>query len=259
MPRSSPSRVVRSRSSSAPARQPSLPYTIWAWWRCGMTATTSTPSPSALPPRQRGAVAPGGSSQIGRADRWLCPHSRRTVSGRQRLVHRARGWAVGTPRAWPRLAVTDGSTAGSAPARLPQEVFRAVRAAKGAVLMQVPRRGYRESLSCQDCRHPARCEHCRGPLVQTSASAPIACRWCATAVPVWRCAHCKAPGCGLRSSDSCERPKSSGRHSRPPRVTSGGDTIVDDVEPGRVLVLATPGAEPHVAGVMTSSCCSTPG
>jgi len=31
-------------------------------------------------------------------------------------------------------------------------------------------------------------------------------------------------------------------------VTSGGQTILDEVEPGRRLVLATPGAEPHVAG-----------
>ena len=61
--------------------------------------------------------------------------------------------------AWPRLEVTDGSTAGSAPARLPQEVFRAVRAAKGAVLMQVPRRGYRESLSCQTAATPHAAPH----------------------------------------------------------------------------------------------------
>lgn len=151
--------------------------------------------------------------------------------------------------AWPRLEVTDGSTAGSAPARLPQAVFRAVRATNGAVLMQVPRRGYRESLSCQDCRQPARCEHCHGPLVQTSASAPIACRWCSTPVQSWRCAHCagtrlRAPVVGaLRTAEEFGQAFPGLRV-----VTSGGDTILDDVEPGRVLVLATPGAEPQVAG-----------
>ncbi|MFI5427805.1 hypothetical protein [Aeromicrobium sp. UC242_57] len=31
-------------------------------------------------------------------------------------------------------------------------------------------------------------------------------------------------------------------------VTSGGSTIVDSVDPGPVLVLATPGAEPHLIG-----------
>ncbi len=34
-------------------------------------------------------------------------------------------------RAWPRLTVTDGSTAGSAPVRLPQEAFRAIRGGQG--------------------------------------------------------------------------------------------------------------------------------
>ncbi|WP_332643239.1 primosomal protein N' [Aeromicrobium sp.] len=151
--------------------------------------------------------------------------------------------------AWPRLEVTDGSVAGSAPARLPQEVFRAVRAATGAVLMQVPRRGYRESLSCQACRHPARCTACQGPLVQTSASAPIACRWCATEVPSWSCDNCggtklRAPVVGqLRTAEEFAR-----AFPDLPVVTSGGDTILDDVEPERVLVLATPGAEPHVQG-----------
>ena len=150
--------------------------------------------------------------------------------------------------AWPRLEVTDGSTAGSAPARLPQAVFRAVRAAEGAVLMQVPRRGYRESLSCQDCRQPARCELCHGPLVQTSASAPIVCRWCATPVQGWTCAHCagarlRAPVVGaLRTAEEFGLAFPGLRV-----VTSGGETILDDVEPGRVLVLATPGAEPQVA------------
>ncbi len=156
---------------------------------------------------------------------------------------------AGRRAAWPRVEVTDGSTAGSAPARLPREVFRAVRGAPGAVLVQVPRRGYRESLSCQTCRQPARCQACQGPLVQTSASAPIACRWCATAVPRWRCSACegtslRAPVVGqLRTAEEFGQ-------AFPDRevVTSGGETVLDEVDPGRVLVLATPGAEPHVAG-----------
>lgn len=151
--------------------------------------------------------------------------------------------------AWPRLEVTDGSSAGSAPARLPREVFRAVRASGGAILVQVPRRGYRESLSCQDCRHPARCRSCHGPLIQRSASAPIVCRWCATAVPRWQCEHCngtrlRAPVVGqLRTAEEFAQ-----AFPELEVVTSGGETIRDEIEPGRVLVLATPGAEPHVAG-----------
>ncbi|AXT86841.1 primosome assembly protein PriA [Aeromicrobium sp. A1-2] len=152
-------------------------------------------------------------------------------------------------RAWPRLTVTDGSTAGAAPVRLPQEAFRAIRAADGAVLVQVPRRGYRDSLSCQTCRQPARCTTCQGPLGQPSASAPIACRWCGRGASPWACPHChgtdlRSPVVGaLRTAEEFAR-------TFPDRevVTSGGQTILDRIEPGRRLVLATPGAEPHVEG-----------
>ena len=152
-------------------------------------------------------------------------------------------------RAWPRLTVTDGSTAGSAPVRLPQEAFRAIRAATGAVLVQVPRRGYRESLSCQTCRQPARCTTCQGPLGQPAASAPIACRWCGRAASPWTCPHChgielRSPVVGaLRTAEEFAR-----AFPDLEVVTSGGQTILDEVARGRRLVLATPGAEPHIAG-----------
>lgn len=151
--------------------------------------------------------------------------------------------------AWPRVDVTDGSTAGSAPVRLPPEVFRAIRDAMGAVLVQVPRRGYRESLACQDCRCPARCAACRGPLIQTSASSPIVCRWCATPVASWQCSNChgtrlRAPVVGqLRTAEEFGRAFPDFEV-----ITSGGNTVRDEVSPGRVLVLATPGAEPQVDG-----------
>ena len=152
-------------------------------------------------------------------------------------------------RAWPRLTGTDGSVAGSAPVRLPQEAFRAIRGADGAVLIQVPRRGYRESLSCQTCRQPARCEACQGPLVQPAASAPVACRWCGRGASPWACPHCqgtelRSPVVGaLRTAEEFAR-----AFPELDVVTSGGQTILDRVEPGRRLVLATPGAEPHVPG-----------
>lgn len=152
-------------------------------------------------------------------------------------------------RAWPRLEITDGSTAGAAPVRLPQEAFRAIRAAEGAVLVQVPRRGYRESLSCQTCRQPARCTACQGPLGQSSASAPVACRWCGLQAAPWTCQHChgtrlRSPVVGaLRTAEEFAR-----AFPALEVVTSGGSSVLDSVEPGRRLVLSTPGAEPHVEG-----------
>lgn len=177
----------------------------------------------------------------------------RTAEG-QSLVES--GWCtslVATPEvrraAWPRVEVASGATAGSAPARLPHEVFRAIRATTGAVLIQVPRRGYRESLTCQDCRHPARCEACQGPLIQASASAPLVCRWCGTRVGTWACAQChghslRSPVVGaLRTAEEFAR-----AFADVEVISSGGNAIVDSVPAGRLLVLATPGAEPHADG-----------
>jgi primosomal protein N' (replication factor Y) len=152
-------------------------------------------------------------------------------------------------RAWPQLEITDGSTAGAAPVRLPQQAFRAIRAAEGSVLIQVPRRGYRDSLACQTCREPARCQTCQGPLGQPSASAPVACRWCGREASPWECPHChgttlRSPVVGaLRTAEEFAR-------AFPDRevVTSGGASVLGDLPPGRRIVLSTPGAEPHVDG-----------
>lgn len=151
--------------------------------------------------------------------------------------------------AWPRVDVTDGSVAGGAPARLPHAVFRAIRQVDGPVLLQVPRRGYRSSLACQDCRTPARCRACQGPLAQGSARAPVACRWCGTVEQPWTCTVCgsgrlRSPVVGaLRTAEEVAR-----AFDDREVVTSGGETVLSRVERGRTLVLATPGAEPAVEG-----------
>ena len=152
-------------------------------------------------------------------------------------------------RAWPRLEITDGSTAGAGPVRLPQEAFRAIRAAEGSVLIQVPRRGYRDSLSCQTCREPARCARCQGPLGQRAAAAAVACRWCGHEAVPWSCPHChgtqlRSPVVGaLRTAEEFSR-----AFPGLDVVTSGGSNVLGDLPAGRRIVLATPGAEPHVDG-----------
>lgn len=152
-------------------------------------------------------------------------------------------------RAWPRLAVTDGSVDGGAPARLPREVFAGIRAAQGPVLVQVPRRGYRASLACQDCRSSARCRSCDGPLGQPGRGQAVACRWCGTPASPWTCPECgsgrlRAPVVGqLRTAE--EYAAAFGQRTV---VTSGGSSVLAEVERGEVIVLATPGAEPRVEG-----------
>ncbi len=149
-------------------------------------------------------------------------------------------------RRWPTVEVTDGAVDGGAPARLPHQVFKAIRSTDGPVLVQVPRRGYRTSLACQRCRAPARCAECGGPLAQGGAGQAVACRWCNTTVSSWTCAECgddrlRSPVVGqLRTAE--EYAKAFPDHQI---VTSGGDDVLDSIEPGQVIVLATPGAEPQ--------------
>ncbi|MGZ5414725.1 MAG: primosomal protein N' [Aeromicrobium sp.] len=151
--------------------------------------------------------------------------------------------------AWPRMEVTDGSVAGGAPARLPHAVFTAIRKSAGPVLIQVPRRGYRAVLACQDCRSRAECALCHGPLAQTSATTPPVCGWCGTSVESWECTHChghtlRAPVVGaLRTAEEIGK-----AFAGIPVITSGGSSVLDTVPAERSIVLATPGAEPRVEG-----------
>ena len=150
---------------------------------------------------------------------------------------------------WPRIDVSDGTVAGGAPARLPHIVFTAIRESRGAVLIQVPRGGYRAVLACQDCRARAECVLCHGPLTQSSAGSAPVCRWCGTSVALWECAHCqghrlRAPVVGaLRTAEEIGR-----AFPEIPVITSGGSAVLDTVPAQHSIVLATPGAEPRVHG-----------
>lgn len=150
---------------------------------------------------------------------------------------------------WPRIDVSDGTVAGGAPARLPHIVFAAIRESTGAVLVQVPRRGYRAVLACQDCRARAECALCHGPLTQSSAGSAPVCGWCGINVESWECAHChgrrlRAPVVGaLRTAEEIGK-----AFPDVPVVTSGGSAVLDTVPAERSIVLATPGAEPRVQG-----------
>jgi primosomal protein N' (replication factor Y) len=168
----------------------------------------------------------------------------------QALVER--GWCVDLTaepvtrrRVWPTVEAVDGDA--GAPARLPRAVFRAIREADGPVLVQVPRRGYRTSLACQQCRAPARCAACGGPLEQRGADESLQCRTCHTRPERWTCPNChghvvRAPTVGhLRTAEEY-----SAAFPDHEVVTSGGSAVLDSVESGRIIVLATPGAEPHV-------------
>ena len=109
------------------------------------------------------------------------------------------------PRAALRRAVPSVRVAGEghdadrdpavAAAHLPSVAWRTAKEAleRGPVLVQVPRRGYLPSLSCHDCRRPARCTVCAGPLGLPGPQGPPACRWCRPPSPASRSSWSAAP------------------------------------------------------------------
>ncbi|MEJ6019645.1 primosomal protein N' [Corynebacterium sp. H113] len=141
--------------------------------------------------------------------------------------------------------------------RLPAAAFRHARAALRAdlpVLVQVPRKGYMPTLSCQRCGTPARCRHCNGPLgIPTSKNpdepAPPTCRWCGRIDVHHRCHECGSPRIRPTILGTDRTAEEMGLAFRPfPVVMSSGDHIVTEIPTGGRIVVATPGAEPHVEG-----------
>ncbi|GGK39342.1 primosomal protein N' [Nocardia camponoti] len=140
--------------------------------------------------------------------------------------------------------------------RIPGVAFAAARAAlkeNAPVLVQVPRRGYVPALACAKCRTPARCRHCNGPLALPHTSDGTAasphCRWCGVTDAAFRCSACG--GRALRATViGAQRTAEELGRAFPgvPIRGSGGGEVLDTVDPGASVVVATPGAEPTVPG-----------
>jgi primosomal protein N' (replication factor Y) len=185
----------------------------------------------------------------------LAAHSRSTEL--QRLV--GAGWAVAveaprpvvrsrTPRV---LNTADSFEQERDPlariARLPGAAWRAAKEGleRGPVLVQVARAGYAPSLVCEDCREPARCTNCQGPLAVTGPSAPPQCRWCSTPAPEWHCRHCGGRRLRRGAAGVLRTAEELGR-AFPGKavITSSGDQVKARVGAAPALVVATIGAEP---------------
>ncbi|MEV0429759.1 primosomal protein N' [Micromonospora sp. NPDC050495] len=141
---------------------------------------------------------------------------------------------------------------GAASARLPSLAWTAARDALRAdlpVLVQVPRRGYLPSVACADCRTPARCPHCAGPLALPAADGAPACRWCGRVAAAYTCPECG--GRRLRAAVTGARRTAEELGRAFPGVpvrTSGREEVLATVPGGAGLVIATPGAEPVADG-----------
>lgn len=138
-------------------------------------------------------------------------------------------------------------------ARVPMTVFDAIDKvlADGPVLLSVPEEGMVNAYACAGCHRQARCARCTGPLISRGGPVPV-CRWCGAAAAGWTCPHCGADtpravsvgaqGTALELSRQFTGTRFVVSTPRQPRG------IVETVPDERLLVIATPGAEPRVAG-----------
>lgn len=135
--------------------------------------------------------------------------------------------------------------------RMPSSAFLAARtaAAEGPVLVQVSRPGFSPSLVCAECRAPARCPHCGGPLGARHRGAVPVCGWCGRSAQAWACPFCSSTKLRLASSGSERTADELGRAFPGIRViVADGAHPVERVDAKPALVVATRGAEPLAVG-----------
>ncbi|GHE54155.1 MULTISPECIES: primosomal protein N' [Streptomyces] len=135
-------------------------------------------------------------------------------------------------------------------ARLPTLAWQTLREGlrQGPVLIQVPRRGYVPRLACAQCRAPARCRRCAGPL-EARDDGELRCVWCGTGETSWHCPECG--GFRLRAQVVGARRTAEELGRAFPAVpvrTSGREHVLDTVPGTPALVVSTPGAEPVAEG-----------
>ncbi|WP_442575624.1 primosomal protein N' [Microbacterium sp. F51-2R] len=164
------------------------------------------------------------------------------------------GWVDDVPprrRGIPRTVLSATREGESRGARVPSAAFAAAREAlaAGPVLVQVARPGYAPVLVCADCRRPARCAHCSGPLHAQRPGAVPECSWCGRAANGWTCPHCESTRVRMASAGSERTADELGRAFPNTRVIiADGEHPVARVDARPALVVATRGAEPIPEG-----------
>ncbi len=180
----------------------------------------------------------------------LAGHTRTTDV--ERLV--GLGWVAEVPaarRASPRVVLSATREGESRSSRVPSAAFASAREAlaSGPVLVQVARPGYAPVLVCAECRRPARCLHCGGPLHARRPGAIPDCGWCGRAAVAWTCAHCSSDRVRMASAGSERTADELGRAFPGVRViVADGEHPVARVTDRPALIVATRGAEPVAAG-----------
>jgi primosomal protein N' (replication factor Y) len=120
--------------------------------------------------------------------------------------------------------------------------------ASGAVLVQVAAKGTARSAYCQQCSTRALCKNCNGPIWIDAQGMPR-CRWCNAQNLDYRCGDCGTQRLRQGFGGSTRTVSEFGKAFAGVQVLeSTGDNPVLEISSGKKIVIATPGAEPNVAG-----------
>lgn len=180
--------------------------------------------------------------QIDNCDIFFTGHARSCEV--QRLVDMNYLTSVDATFKTPKLAFDDSLS------RVPTLAWQVIREAssEGAVLVQVSAKGTARTAYCQNCSTRSLCKSCKGPIWIDSSGMPR-CRWCNLANLDYKCTECGdnriRQGFGGSTRTVAEFGKA---FAGVVIVESTGDKPMLRVDPGRKIVIATPGAEPDVEG-----------
>ena len=116
---------------------------------------------------------------------------------------------------------------------------------RGSVLVSTSEPGYINGFLCQKCRNRAECD-CGGRLVISNLGATPTCSLCKKEYLEWKCLWCNDNHPWMIKRGTKRLAQEFGKSfPNVPIVTSTGDKRVDFLPPGKVLVIATAGCEPH--------------
>ena len=145
----------------------------------------------------------------------------------------------------PAIAASDDSL------RVDSLAWKAIQqsiAASRPVLVQVSSRGTASSAFCKDCRERVRCNICAGPIWLDSNGRP-SCRWCNAIQLQARCQTCSGNEFVSGRAGATRTAAEFGKAFPGARVIeSSGEHVITQAPTGKVIVVATPGAEPEVDG-----------
>ena len=170
----------------------------------------------------------------------------------ERLV--LRGWLTDVRaerRVTPRIVLSSPQEMEQPTQRVHSGAFAAARTATedGPALVQVARPGFAPTLVCAECRAPARCAHCGGPLGASHRGAVPVCGWCGRSARAWTCPTCSSTKLRLAASGSERTADELGRAFPGVRVIVADSAHpVEHVSAKPALVIATRGAEPIAEG-----------